>query len=82
MHTLKVVDAQDLSGRNIGQVVSFNTRTREAKVLIRVTGELREVHHDAADFATVWIAPHDEDSGGEKSEFYLAFEDAVTIEEI
>jgi hypothetical protein len=69
------MDAGDLSGRHIGSRISFGHRFPMSDVRATITGELREIHHDASG-VTVWLVG-DNPQGGEKTEFVLSPETEI-----
>jgi hypothetical protein len=63
----RIHKASELDGSHIGEVASFPYVLHEGQVDIVVTGEIREIHHDAFG-VTLWVAGLRAE-GGEKQCF-------------
>lgn len=69
--------AEQLSGEHIGQTITFNWEFPTSHVKAKITGELREVHHNASGFLFVNLTG--DESNGDKTEFELARGQIVTL---
>lgn len=73
----EVLTAAELNGRHIGEDVRFEWCFPVTRVEATVTGELREIHHDASG-VTLMVSGRNSLSG-EKAEFILEDDDEVLI---
>lgn len=74
----KVVSAQSLSALDLSQIVTFDVRLDSSPVHARVTGELREVHHDLRE-TTILIGSHDRDDAGSKAEWTVDYTHPIAV---
>lgn len=74
----KVVDAQALNATDLGMIVTFDVRLDDSPVHARLTGELREVHHDLRD-TTILIGSHDRDDAGSKVEWTVDHTQPIAV---
>lgn len=70
MSTVQAVQAVELSGKDIGKTISFDTRTKRG-IKMTITAELRQVYHNGAE-TVLDVGPHDRDNeGGDLDQFTL-----------
>ena len=74
----KVVSAQSLSALDLSRIITFDVRLDDSPVHARLTGELREVHHDLRE-TTVLIGAHDRDDAGSKTEWTLDYTHPIAV---
>lgn len=77
--TYEVIHLGQLHAGHLGRVITFDAALGQyAQVHVRVTGELREVHHDAGD-TTINVTDHRGESNGSKEEFSLPYLTPVAV---
>lgn len=74
------IEAQDLSARMVGNVITFLYRMQPMNVLVQVIGELRQLSAGGGT-VSVLVSSHDMDGGGSMAEFELEDTHRVTLME-
>lgn len=72
------IEAQDLSARSIGEVITFAYRMEPMKVLVQVMGEFRQLSV-GGDTVSVLVSSHDQDGGGSLAEFEVPLNARITF---
>jgi hypothetical protein len=75
------ITARELSGSNIGLVISFDWTLPTGKTSARITGELRQIYHTAGE-TVLHLCSHMMDSAGEMDEFVLLGTLEITLEDL
>lgn len=73
-----VVSAQSLTAMDLGKIVTLDVRLDYSPVHARITGELREVHHDFRE-TSINIGAHDRDDAGSKVEWTIDHSQPVAV---
>ncbi|QGJ97117.1 hypothetical protein SEA_PETTERN_72 [Mycobacterium phage PetterN] len=70
------IEAEFLNGSHIGKTVEFYWMFPLSLVSARISGELREIHHDSEGYVSVWLSNA---SSGEKQEFSIYHRKQVDV---
>ncbi|QGH80091.1 hypothetical protein SEA_NHAGOS_80 [Gordonia phage NHagos] len=74
----EIEPAASLTADFLGRVITFDVRLDDSPVHARLTGELREVHHDLRE-TSVLIGSHDRDDAGSKVEWTLDHSHPIAV---
>lgn len=80
--SFRTLDAEDLCGKDINEIVRFHWRFPSSRVQALVTGVIREIHHDGQGHVYLQLIPVDADElegGHDKQEFHVASAEPVEI---
>lgn len=70
-------EASELDASDLSKIITFDVRI-DGVVFARVTGELREIHHDLSG-TVVLVGAHDRDDSGRKIEYTLAHDAEIAV---